>query len=47
MAYATNNGKYGRIKIMVNSNGNIIEPSTYIITFELYNGDHRIIIGSL
>lgn len=38
MAYATNNGKYDRIKIMVNSNGN---------TFELYNGDHRIIIGSL
>ena len=47
MAYATNNGKYDRIKIMVNSNGNIIEPSTYTITFELYNGDHRIIIGSL
>lgn len=45
--YATNNGKYDRIKIMVNSNGNIIEPSTYTITFELYNGDHRIIIGSL
>ena len=47
MAYATNNGKYDRIKIMVNSNGNIIEPNTYTITFELYNGDHRIIIGSL
>ena len=47
MAYATNNGKYDRIKIMVNSNGNIIELSTYTITFELYNGDHRIIIGSL
>jgi hypothetical protein len=47
MAYATNNGEYDRIKIMVNSNGNIIEPSTYAITFELYNGDQRIIIGSL
>ena len=47
MAYATNNGKYDRIKIMVNSNGNIIELSTYTITFKLYNGDHRIIIGSL
>ena len=47
MAYATNNGKYDRIKIMVNSNSNIIEPSTYTITFKLYNGDHRIIIGSL
>ena len=47
MAYATNNGKYGRIKIMVNSNGNIVEPGTYAITFELYNGDRRIIIGSL
>ena len=43
-AYAINNGKYGRIKIMVNSNGNIVEPSTYAITFELYNGDQRIII---
>ena len=47
MAYATNNGKYGRIKIMVNSNGNIVEPGTYAITFELYNGDRGIIIGSL
>lgn len=47
MAYATNNGKYDRIKIMVNSNGNIVEPNTYAITFELYNGDQRIIIGSL
>ena len=47
MAYATNNGEYDRIKIMVNSKGNIIEPSTYAITFELYNGDQRIIIGSL
>lgn len=47
MAYAINNGKYGRIKIMVNSNGNIVEPSTYAITFESYNGDRRIIIGSL
>ena len=46
-AYAINNGKYDRIKIMVNSNGNIVEPSTYAITFELYNGDQRIIIGSL
>lgn len=44
MAYAINNGKYGRIKIMVNSNGNIVEPSTYAITFELYNGCLRIII---
>lgn len=47
MTYATNNGKYDRIKILVNSNGNIIEASTYAITFELYNGDQRIIIGSL
>ena len=47
MAYATNNGEYDRIKIMVNSKGNIIEPNTYAITFELYNGDQRIIIGSL
>ena len=47
MTYATNNGKYDRIKIMVNSNGNIVEPSTYAITFELYNGDRRIIICSL
>jgi hypothetical protein len=47
LAYATNNGEYDRIKIMVNSKGNIIEPSTYAITFELYNGDQRIIIGSL
>ena len=47
MSYATNNGEYDHIKIMVNSKGNIIEPSTYAITFELYNGDQRIIIGSL
>ena len=47
MAYATNNGKYDRIKIMVNSNSNIIEPSTYTITFELYNDGRRIVIGSL
>lgn len=47
MAYATNNGKYDSIKILVNSNGNIVEPNTYAITFELYNGDQRIIIGSL
>ena len=47
MAYATNNGEYNRIKILVNSKGNIVEPSTYAITFELYNGDQRIIIGSL
>jgi len=47
MAYATNNGKYDRIKILFNSKGNIIEPSTYAITFELYNGEQRIIIGSL
>ncbi len=47
MAYATNNGKHDRIKIMVNSNGNIVEPSTYAITFELYNVDQRIIICSL
>lgn len=47
MAYATNNGEYDRIKILVNSKGNIVEPSTYAITFELYNGDQRIIIGSL
>ena len=47
MAYAANNGEYDRIKIMVNSNGNIVEPDTYAITFELYNGDRRIIIGSL
>ena len=46
MAYATNNGEYDRIKIMVNSNGNIVEPNTYAITFELYNGERRI-IGSL
>ena len=47
MAYATNNGKYDSIKILVNSKGNILEPNTYAITFELYNGDRRIIIGSL
>ena len=47
MAYATNNGEYDRIKILINSNGNIVEPNTYEITFKLYNGDHRIIIGSL
>ncbi len=46
MAYATNNGKYDRIKIMVNSNGNIVEPSTYAMAFESYDGDRRIIIGS-
>ena len=47
LAYATNNGEYDRIKILVNSKGNIVEPNTYAITFELYNGDQRIIIGSL
>lgn len=47
MAYATNNGEYDRIKILVNSNGNIVETSTHAITFELYNGDQLIIIGSL
>lgn len=47
IAYAINNGKYdGRIEIMVNSRGNIIEPNAYAITFESYNGDRRIIIGS-
>ena len=43
-AYAINNGKYGRIKIMVNSKGNIIEPNAYAMAFELYNGCLRIII---
>jgi len=48
MAWATNNGEYDSIKILVNSKGNILlEPNTYAITFELYNGDRRIIIGSL
>ena len=47
MAYATNNGEYDRIKILVNSKDNVVEPNTYAITFELYNGDQRIIIGSL
>ena len=45
-AYAINNGKYGRIEISVNSESNMIEPGTYAITLELYNGDRRIIIGS-
>lgn len=47
MAYATNNGEYDRIKILVNSKGNIVDAHTYAITFELYNGEQRIIIGSL
>lgn len=47
MAYATNNGEYDRIKILVNSKGNIVDSHTYAITFELYNGEQRIIIGSL
>ena len=47
MEWVTNNGKYDRIKILVNPEGKIIESETYAITFELYNGDQRIIIGSL
>ena len=47
MAYATNNEKYDRIKIMVNSKGNIIEPNAYAMAFELYNDGRRIVIGSL
>ena len=47
MAYATNNGKYDRIKIVLNSKDDIIDAHTYAITFELYNGEQRIIIGSL
>lgn len=47
MAYATNNGKYDRIKIMVNSKGNIIESNAYAMAFELYNDGRRIVIGSL
>lgn len=46
MAYAINNGKYVRIKIMVNSKGNIIEPNVYAMAFELYNGGRRIVMGS-
>lgn len=47
MAYATNNGEYDSIKILVDSKGNILEANTYAITFELYKGKQRIIIGSL
>ena len=47
MAYATNNGKYDRIKIVFNSEDNIFDAHRYAITFELYNGEQRIIIGSL
>lgn len=47
MAYATNNGEYDRIKIVYNSKDDIFNAHTYAITFELYNGDQRIIIGSL
>ena len=46
MGYSANNGKYDRTKIMVNSNGNIVEPNTYAMAFELYDGNRRIIIGS-
>ena len=42
--YAIDNGKYGRVEITVNSESNMIEPGTYAITLELYNGDRRIII---
>lgn len=45
-AYAIDNGKYGRIEITVNSKGNIVEPGAYAVTFESYNGDRRIVIGS-
>ena len=47
MAYATNNGEYDHIKILFNSEDDIFEANTYAITFELYNGEQRIIIGSL
>lgn len=47
MEWATNNGEYDRIKILIDSKGNVVEKSTYAITFELYNGEQRIIIGSL
>ena len=46
MACAIDNGKYGRIEITVNSRGNIVEPNTYAMAFELYNGNRRIIVGS-
>lgn len=45
-AYVIDNGKYGRIEITVNSKGNIVEPGAYAVTFESYNGDRRIVIGS-
>lgn len=47
MAWVTNNGEYDRIKILVNPKGNIVDTDVYAITFELYNSDQRIIIGSL
>ena len=47
MAYATNKGEYDRIKILINSKGNIVDPYTNAITFELYNGGERFIIASL
>ena len=31
IAYAIDNGKYGRIEITANSRGNIIEPNTYAL----------------
>ena len=46
IAYAIDNGKYGRIEITANSRGNIVEPNTYAMAFESYDGDRRIIIGS-
>lgn len=46
IAYAINNGKYGSIRILVDSRCNILVYDTCAITFELYNDDQRIIIGS-